>query len=126
AVTAACGPGFAVRELRFAEPFINVRVLGGNVPLILTYARTVVAYTVSYSFLYGYTQWLEDGRGLNAAVAGLILLPAFGVGLVVAAVTGRRAVVRGKLIVGAIGQLAACALLLVLGRGSAYRLVVAV
>jgi predicted MFS family arabinose efflux permease len=126
AVTAACGAAFAVRELRFPEPFIDVRVLGGNVPLLLTYARTVVAYTVSYSFLYGYTLWLEDGRGLNAAVAGLILLPAFGVGLVVAAATGRRAAVRGKLIVGAIGQLAACALLLLLGDGSAYWLMVAV
>jgi MFS family permease len=125
-VTAICGTAFALRELRFAGPFIDVRVLGGNVPLVLTYARTVLAYTVSYAFLYGYTQWLEDGRGVNAAVAGLILLPAFGVGIAVAAVTGRRAGVRGKLLAGAIGQLVACALLLTLGRGSAFWLMVLV
>lgn len=123
-VTAVCGAGFAVRVLRCADPFIDVRVFSGNIPLLVTYARTVVAYTVSYAFVYGYTQWLEDGRGLNASVAGLILLPAFGVRIVVATLTGRRAVVRGKLIVGAIGQLVACALLLALGTGSAYWLLV--
>jgi MFS family permease len=126
AVTVACGAGFAVRELRCADPFIDVRVFSGNVPLLVTYARTAVAYTVSYTFLYGYSQWLEDGRGLSATVAGIVLLPAFGVGIVVAAITGRRPGVRGKLVVGAIGQLAACALLLVLGHGSPLWLLVLV
>jgi MFS family permease len=125
-VTAACGAGFAVRERRRAEPFLDVRVFSGNIPLLLTYARALLASIVSYSFVYGYTQWLEDGRGLNASAAGLILLPAFAVGIAVAAVTGRRAVVRGKLIVGAAGQVAACALLLALGPGSPYWLLVLV
>jgi MFS family permease len=125
-VTVVCGVGFAVRELRCADPFIDVRVFAGNVPLLMTYARTAVAYTVSYAFLYGYSQWLEDGRGLSASLAGLILLPAFGVGIVVTAITGRRTVVRGKLIVGAIGQLAACALLLALGGTSPFWLLVLV
>ena len=41
-------------------------MLGGNLPLLATYARTRLTMTVSYSFLYGYTQWLEDTRGLSA------------------------------------------------------------
>jgi MFS family permease len=125
-VTVLCGAGFAVRELRCADPFIDVRVFSGNVPLLVTYARTAVAYTVSYAFLYGYSQWLEDGRGLNASVAGLILLPAFAVGIVVTAITGRHPPVRGKLVVGAIGQLVACTLLLMLGHGSPFWLLVLV
>jgi hypothetical protein len=59
---------------------LGVRVFSGNLPLLGTYARTVAAYTVSYAFLYGYTQWLEDGRGLTASVAGLMLLLVLGGG----------------------------------------------
>ena len=112
AVAIGFGAGFAVRERRCDDPFIDVRVFAGNVPLLITYARAVVAATVSYSFIYGFTQWLESGRGLSASVAGLILLPAFALGIVVVVLTGRRPQIRGKLIVGAIGQLVASALLL--------------
>jgi MFS family permease len=111
----AAGAGFAVRELRAAEPFIDIRVLGGNGPLIATYARNVLTFIVSYSFLYGYTQWLEAGRGLIPSGAGLLLLPMFGVAIVVASITGRHPAVRGKLVVGGLGQVVACALLLVVG-----------
>lgn len=65
ALAAAAGAAFAVRELRAATPFIDLRVLGGNVPLLATYGRTLVAYVVSYSFLYGFTQWTEEGFGLT-------------------------------------------------------------
>ncbi|MEU4659281.1 MFS transporter [Streptomyces sp. NPDC023723] len=112
------GAAFAVRELRAAVPFIDLRVLGGNRPLLATYARTLVAYVVSYSFLYGFTQWVEEGRGLSPSGAGLVQLPLFLTGLAVSALTGRRAGVRGKLLVGAVGQLVACALLLTLGAAS--------
>lgn len=126
AVTVLAGAGFALRELRAGDPFIDVRVFAGNVPLLATYARTLVAYTVSYAFIYGFTQWLEDGRGLSASAAGLVLLPTFAVGIVVSALTGRRAAVLGKLVVGAAVQLAACALLLVLGDHTAVWILVAV
>jgi MFS family permease len=124
AVAAAAAAAFAVRELRHADPFIDVRVFAGNVPLLVTYARAVVAATVSYAFLYGFTQWLEEGRGLNASVAGLVLLPSFGVGILVSALTGRRAEVRGKLVIGASTQVIACLLLFTLGSGSAIWLLV--
>jgi MFS family permease len=126
AVSLLAGAGFALRERRAADPFIDVGVFAGNVPLLATYARTLVAYTVSYSFIYGYTQWLEDGRGLSASAAGLILLPTFAVGVVVSALTGRKAAVRGKLITGATAQVAACAMLLSLGDHAAVWLLVAV
>jgi len=126
AVCVAAGAAFAVWELRRPDPFIDVRVFSGNVPLLVTYGRAVAAATVSYTFLYGYTQWLEDGRHLSASVAGLVLLPLFGVGVVVSTLTGRREAVRVKLIVGGLAQLVACALLLLLGGGSAMWLLVAI
>ncbi|HEY3683326.1 MAG TPA: MFS transporter [Streptosporangiaceae bacterium] len=126
AAAVVLGAAFAVRELRAAVPFIDLRVLGGNTPLITTYARTIVAYIVSYAFLYGFTQWVEEGRGLTPSQAGLVQMPMFLVGIGVATLTGRRSGVRGKLIVGAVAQIAACAGLLLLGGGSPIWMVVAV
>ncbi len=104
--------------MRAADPFLDLRVFGGNAPLIATYARTLLAQTVAYAYLYGFTQWLEEGRGLSASAAGLILLPMSLVSIGVSALTGRRAEFRGKLLVGAVGQIVACALMLVLDSGS--------
>ncbi|MQY29057.1 MFS transporter [Nocardia aurantia] len=101
-----------VRELRTAEPFVDVRLLGGNLPLVATYVRGTLSALIAYCFLYGFTQWLEDGRGLSAATAGLVLLPMSLAGIGVAALTGRRKGIRGKLVVGAIAQIAAACLLL--------------
>jgi MFS family permease len=78
------------------------------------------------ALLYGYTQWLEAGRGLRAAEAGLILVPMFLAAIVVASITGRRRAVVGKLIVGAATQIVACAMLLLVGPHSAIWLLVGV
>jgi MFS family permease len=123
-LAAVAAAGLAVRELRTAEPFIDLRVLGDNLPLLATYARNLLASVVSYAFLYGYPQWLESGRGLHPAEAGLVLLPLFGVGIVVSTTTGRRPEVRGKLLVGAAVQAVACAALLLVGSGSPIWLLV--
>ncbi|MFE6054844.1 MFS transporter [Kitasatospora sp. NPDC056446] len=104
--------GFAVREARARTPFIDLRALGGNRPLIATYLRQLLGYTAVYAFLYGYTQWLEEGRGLSAAAAGLVLLPLSLTALGVSGLTGRDPAVRGKLLIGAGCQAAACAALL--------------
>jgi MFS family permease len=125
-ITAAAGGGFALRELRVATPFIDLRVLFGNLPLVATYARALLAYIVAYAFLYGYTQWLEEGRGLTASQAGLALLPLFATGIVVSTTAGRRREVRGKLLIGAAGQVVACAVLVLLHSGSPIWLLVVV
>ncbi|MFE4829296.1 MFS transporter [Streptomyces sp. NPDC056672] len=115
---AAASAAFAVRELRAPTPFIDLRVLGGNTPLLITYGRALVAYVVAYSFLYGFTQWTEEGFGLSPFHAGLVQIPMFLVAIGVSVVSGRREGVRGKLLVGALGQIVACVVMLTLTGGS--------
>jgi MFS family permease len=125
-ITLAAAAAFTARELRHAHPFIDLRILGSNVPLLITYGRALLAYVVSYSFIYGYTQWLEDGRGLSASTTGLAILPLFATGIVVSLLTGRRKQVRGKLVVAALGQIVGCVLLLTLDASAAIWLLLVV
>lgn len=118
ALAAAASAAFAVRELRASTPFINLRVLGGNTPLLATYGRALVAYVVAYSFLYGFTQWTEEGFGLSPFHAGLVQIPMFLVAIGVSILTGRRKGVRGKLLVGGLGQVVACVVMLMLSGDS--------
>ncbi|MDX6353510.1 MAG: hypothetical protein QOF98_413 [Streptomyces sp.] len=113
-IAAAASAVFAARELRAPTPFIDLRVLGGNTPLLVTYGRALVAYVVSYAFLYGFTQWTEEGYGLSPFHAGLVQIPMFLVAIGVSIVSGRRKGVRGKLLVGALGQIVACLVILTL------------
>ena len=125
-LTLAAGAALALRELRTADPFIDLRVLAGNLPLLATYVRNLLSYIVSYAFLYGYTQWLEGSRGLSASQSGLILLGVFGTALIVSSTTGRRKEIRGKLVVGSIAQVVMCLLLLPLHATAAIWLLVLV
>ena len=101
------------------RPSGGLRAIAGNWPLLRTYARTLLAMTLAYSVLYGYAQWLQEGRGLGPSVAGLLLLPVSAMALVISALTGRRMVIRGKLAAGAAVQVLAALLMLGLG-GSTY------
>ncbi|MER7282747.1 MFS transporter [Dactylosporangium sp. NPDC000244] len=125
-LTAAFGAAFTVRELRARTPFIDLRVLGGNLPLVATYGRSLVAYVVSYAFLYGFTQWTEEGYGLSPLGAGLVQIPMFLVGIGFSVTIGRRPGVLSKLLLGGAGQLAACALMLALTAASPLWMLVAV
>lgn len=125
-LSAAAAAAFAVRELRVPDPFVDLRVLGGNVPLLATYVRQFLGYTTAYSFMYGYTQWLEEGRGLSASTAGLALLPLMVAALTVSTLTGRREAVRTKLVVGALVQMTGCAALLLVDAGSPVWMLLAV
>ncbi|MCP2341125.1 MFS transporter [Actinomadura rupiterrae] len=125
-VALVAGAAFTLRELRTADPFVDLRVLRGNGPLLATYLRQFLAYTTSYAFLYGYTQWLEEGRGLSASSAGLLLLPLSGAAIAVTALTGRHAEVRGKLLVGSFVQVAGVSALLLLHTSSPLWTLIAV
>ncbi|MDT0467291.1 MFS transporter [Streptomyces gibsoniae] len=113
-IAAVAGAAFAARELRAVTPFIDLRVLGGNTPLLATYGRALVAYVVAYAFLYGFSQWTEEGYGLTPFRAGLAQIPMFLVAIGVSLISGRRKGVRGKLLLGAAGQIVACLVMLTL------------
>lgn len=117
---------FVRRELAAVQPFIDVRVLSGNGPLVATYLRQWLNNIVSYSFIYAYTQWLEEGRGVSASQAGTLLMPMFITSLLVTAATGRRKAVRRKLSIGSAAQLVAALLLLRLDATSPIWLLVVV
>ncbi|MEV7728708.1 MFS transporter [Streptomyces sp. NPDC087917] len=125
-LTVTAAAAFTWRERRARQPFIDVRVLGGNLPLLATYGRALLCYVVTYAFLYGYTQWTQEGRGLTASQAGLVQLPLFTVAILVSTLTGRRQAVRGKLLVGAVGQIGACAMLFLLQGDSPLWMLLAV
>lgn len=126
AITAVAGAAFVWWECRRDDPFVDVRVLVGNAPLVATYVRSFAASTVSYAFMYGFTQWMEEGRGLSASVAGLVLLPTFATGLLVSSLTGRRPEIKRKITVGAITQVLVCVLLLLLHPHTAIWTLVAI
>jgi MFS family permease len=126
AIAAFAAVAFAARELHHHDPFIDLRVLGRNLPLGITYCRALLGFLVTYSFLYGFPQWLQDGRSLTASQAGLLTLPMFVSSIVVSAATGRREALRAKLIAAAVGQVAGSLLLLTLHPASSVWMIVVV
>ncbi|GAA2246501.1 MFS transporter [Herbiconiux moechotypicola] len=117
-VAVAAAACFVARELRTVDPFIDLRVLAGSGQLLVVYLQMFLSAIVTYSFIFGFTQWLEGGRGLSPAVAGLILLPSFASGLLIAAVTGRSKRFRGKLVVSAVAQIVGVIMLLLVRDGA--------
>ena len=109
---------FAYVELRHADPFVDLRLLRANPPLVATYARNMLTATVTYSFIYGFTQWLQETRGLSPAAAGVMSVPMFATAIAVSSLTGRNPRIRAKLVVGSSVQLLVCAALVLVGGGT--------
>ncbi|MCG2796929.1 MAG: MFS transporter [Cellulomonas sp.] len=126
AVTVLAAAGFARRELTATAPFLDLRLLAGNGPLLRTYLRQLLFAVVSYSIVYGYPQWMEGSRGLSPSAAGLLVLPMFASAITVTALSGRRPQIRGKLVVGAVALLAGAATLLLVDDRSPMWLLVAI
>ena len=125
AVAVVVGAAFAWWELRTAQPFFDLRLLGHDPPLMATYGRQLLAGVVSYTFVYGYSQWMQAGYGLSPSATGLLMLPMFGVGVAVTALTGRHAAVRAKLLVGSACQVVAGVIVVLTGAHSSLWLLVA-
>ncbi|MBZ4319569.1 MFS transporter [Streptomyces huiliensis] len=127
AVGAVAAGALAAWELRAARhPFLNLRMLAANRPLVRTYVRYGASFLVVYCVLYGYTQWLEEARGFSAAVTGVIMLPMCAVAALCSWTAARRATVRGPLLLGTAAMVAASAALLFVGPGTPTALLVLV
>jgi MFS family permease len=66
---------FAWRELRFRRPFLDLRLLGRNRPLMLVYLGFAVFSSVYYFVFFGLPQLLQEGGGYDPGVVGLLMLP---------------------------------------------------
>ncbi|MEU7581264.1 MFS transporter [Streptomyces sp. NPDC041068] len=99
-------------QLRHPRPFIDLRMLGANHALARTYLRHGLSYLVVYCVMYGFTQWLEESRGLSSLDTGLVMLPMSLAALVCSLLGARTKGIRGPLTVAAVLLAAGGALLL--------------
>ena len=81
---------FAWRELRFSPPFLDLRLLGRNRPLLLVYLGFAVFSGVYYFAFFGLPQLLQEAGGYDPGVVGLLMLPLAAMSVVGDAVRGPR------------------------------------
>lgn len=105
---AVFGTAFTVHSLRRRQPFIDMRMLARNRPLVVTYLRAGLVSMVFFSVYYGFAQWLQSVIGLGSAQAGLVTLP-MSVVAAVSSITGARTRgLRGPFVVGIGAALVGC------------------
>lgn len=62
-------------ERRKSQPFLDVRMLSKNGPLLRVYARQMLVFLGCYMMFYSLPQWMQDYRRFSPGIAGLLLLP---------------------------------------------------
>jgi MFS family permease len=109
---------FRARELRARPPFVDLRALRRNGPLLGVYLRFALVNVVFYSVFFGIPSFLEEARGDSPERAGVIMLAIAGIGIVVTPPAARVADRRGPrpiLLAGALAMCAGTAALLAIG-----------
>lgn len=66
---------FVRRELCFSRPFLDLRLLGRNRPLMLVYLGFAVFNSVYYFVFFGLPQLLQEAGGYDPGLVGLLMLP---------------------------------------------------
>ncbi|UZX02081.1 MFS transporter [Arthrobacter sp. CDRTa11] len=66
---------FVWREFRFSTPFLDLRLLGRNRPLVLVYLGFAVFNSVYYFVFFGLPQLLQESGGYDPGLVGLLMLP---------------------------------------------------
>lgn len=119
----------AVRELRCASPFFDLRLLAKNPVLIGVFVQFAATTFVFYTFFFGLPIWLEEIRSFDARAAGLLILPVTGLGVLVtpfaAGLVSRRGT-RSSLVIGSVFMLMGSALLLTFGQTTPVPALIAV
>jgi predicted MFS family arabinose efflux permease len=119
---------FAWRELSFGRPFLDLRLLGRNRPLLLVYLGFTVFSGVYYFTFFGLPQLLQEAGGYDPGVVGVLMLPLAAMSVVVTPLAARaidRFGVRRVLIAGVVILTVAAAALWLLTASFAVVLVLA-
>ncbi|WP_179223969.1 MFS transporter [Paenibacillus tyrfis] len=107
-----------VRELRTDKPFLDVRMLASNIRLTSVYVQYAALNMVFYSLYFGLPLWLGQVRGYDPQMAGLLMLPFAGIGVLTTPLAIRmigRSNYRQPIIVGSSVLVIGTLLLLLLG-----------
>jgi EmrB/QacA subfamily drug resistance transporter len=119
----------AVRELRCASPFFDLRLLGANPVLIGVFLQFAATTFVFYTFFFGLPIWLEEVHGFDARSAGLLILPVTGLGVLATPIAARLVSARGtrpSLVIGSVFMVVGSALLLSVGPTTSVAALIAV
>lgn len=116
--TAVLWIALVVWERRARTPFFDVRLLASNLALTRTYVRFAIVMLCSYVVLYGITQWLQATRDVSEVATGLLLLPMTLISGIVVIPVSRRNLIRGPLLLAALGCAAAGVAVLFLHTGA--------
>ncbi|MEC5180561.1 MFS transporter [Arthrobacter sp. CG_A4] len=119
---------FVWRELRFATPFLDLRLLGRNRPLLLVYLGFAVFSAVYYFAFFGLPQLLQEDGGYSPGIVGLLMLPLAAMSVVVTPFAVRaidRFGVKRMLVAGVVLLVVASAMMWLLTASFAILLVIA-
>jgi MFS family permease len=122
------GALFAWRELRYATPFLDLRLLGRNRPLLLVYLGFAIFSGVYYFAFFGLPQLLQEAGGYSPGVVGVLMLPLAAMSVVVTPLAVRaidRFGVKRVLIAGVVLLIAASGAMWLLTASFAIPLVIA-
>ncbi len=128
-VALVSGWALVARGRRRADPFLDVRALAGNRPLIGVCVRYLLVNVVAFGVFFALPLWLESARGYGSGTAGVLMIPLAGVAVLATPVAARMIVRRDErpaLLVGAVGYLAGTLLLLTFSSGTPLWAIVAI
>lgn len=128
AVVPVAGALLAWRELRYASPFFDIRLLMRKPAIISVFVQFAATTFVFYSFFFGLPVWLEQVGGYDPRAAGLLVLPLSGIAILATPIGSRlidRRGIRLPLVIGSAFLLAGSLLMLTIGAGSPIWLILA-
>lgn len=106
-----------VNDRRREDPFLDVRMLAGNLALVRVCVQYLLVNVVAFGVFFSLPLWLEAVRGLSPGATGLLVAPLAGIAIVGTPVAARvvsRSGVRPALVAGACAMVAGTLLLLTL------------
>lgn len=116
-------------ESRTDTPFLDVRLLAANRPLVGVYAQFLAVSLAFYAIFFGLPLWLEEARRFGPGATGLLLMPLAAVGVLVTPIATRvieRSGPRPSLILGSALLLAGALALLLVGGATPIPVLLAV
>lgn len=117
-IAIAAAVSLVLWERRNANPFIDVRMLSTNLPLVRTYLRLILLTTACYMIIYGLIQWSEACMDVSTSTAGLIQIPQAVIAFACSFLVLRSKRLRAPLAAAAAATLAAGILIIGLHSGS--------